>query len=125
MGVRVIDLGCEDRSEKCDWWNWRPTVELLRASGVLDDVQAVLLESGVGEVSEDQARAIVRFLEGRVLPAVGPDERVLLDGTVTDVPDDGTLHRGPAERSWNYSADGGWLRRFAAFCRVCRGFFVQ
>ena len=125
MGVRVTDLGRADRSEKCDWWNWRPTVGLLRASGVLDDVQAVLLESGVGEVSEDQARAVVRFLEERVLPAVGPAGRVLLDGTVTDVPDDGTLHRDPADQARNYSADGGWLRRFAAVCRECRGFGVR
>ena len=31
MGVRVIDLRRDDRSEKCDWWNWRPTVALMRA----------------------------------------------------------------------------------------------
>ena len=125
MGVRVIDLGREDRSERCDWWNWRPTVALLRASGLLDDVQLALLDMGVGEVGEDQARAVARFLDGRVLPAVGPTERVTLGGAVTAAPDDGTFHRDPAEQSKNYSADGEWLRRFAALCRECRGFSVR
>ena len=125
MGVRVTDLGREDRSEKCDWWHWRPTVALLRSSGLLDDVQLVLLDAGAGEVSEDQARAVARFLDDRVLPAVRPTERVMLDGTVTDVPDDGTFHRRPSEQSENYSAGGEWLRRFAAFCRECRGFSVR
>ena len=124
MGVRLTDLGREDRSEKCNWWNWRPTLALMQASGVLDDVQQVTLELGVGEVSEDQARAIARFLEERVLPAVWPDERVLLDGTVTAEPDDGTFHRGATKQDKNYSADGEWLRQFAAFCRECRGFSV-
>ena len=125
MGVRVIDLGRDDRSEECDWWNWRPTVALLRASGVLDDLQLVTLDLGVGEVSERQARAVARFLEERVFPALEPNERVMLDGAVTAGPDDGTFHREPSEVLKNYSASGEWLRRFAAFCRECGGFSVR
>jgi hypothetical protein len=121
----VIDLGRDDCSEECDWWNWRPTVALLRASGLLDDVQLVLLDSGAGEVSEGQARDVARFLEERVFPAVGPDERVLLDGAVIAAPDDGTFRRDPSELLQNYSASGEWLRRFAEFCRECRGFSVR
>jgi hypothetical protein len=50
---------------------------------------------------------------------------VRLDGSVTDVPDDGTFHREPAEQFENYSASEAWLRTFAAFCRECGGFRVH
>ena len=125
MGVRLTDLQQQGRSEKCNWWNWRPTMVLLQASGVLDDVQLVTLDLGVGEVSGEQARLIARFLDEQVLPAVQPGERIKLDGTITAVPDDGTFYREPSEQSENYSASEEWLRRFAAFCRVCGGFRVQ
>ena len=125
MGVRVVDCGREDRAERCDWWNWRPTVELLRAAGLLDEAQAVTLDLGVGEVSREQARAFARFLDERVFPALRPDDRIMLDGQVTAEPDDGTFHREPSERGRNYSASGDWLRRLAALCRECDGFVVR
>jgi hypothetical protein len=125
MGVILADLKREDRAENCNWWNWRPTVELLRQSGLFDAERLELMRYNAGaRVSEGEARAVAQFLEDRVLPALRPGDRVMLDGSVTDVPDDGTLYREPAEQFKNYSANEAWLRRFAAFCRECGGFSV-
>src|SRR5262245_37216498 len=125
MGVILADLKREDRSENCNWWNWRPTIELLRQSGLFDAERLELMGSNAcAEVSESEARAVAQFLEQQVLPALRPGERVMLDGSVTDVPDDGTFYREPAEQFKNYSASEEWLRRFAAFCRECNGFSV-
>ena len=37
MGVLLQDLACEDRYERCNWWNWRPTIEILRSAGLFSD----------------------------------------------------------------------------------------
>ncbi len=124
MGVTVTDLADAGRSERVNWWNWRPTVELLRASTLFDDEQLIMFDLGVGEATADQARAFAHHLGAEVLPNVRPGGRVLLDGSATDVPDDGVFHRGPAERAKNYGATEEWLLRFAAFCRGCGGFGV-
>jgi hypothetical protein len=125
MGVTLCDLGRDDRSEDCNWWNWRPTIELLRLSGLFDEERLELMGCNAGvEVSEAEARAVAQFLEERILPAVRPDQRLLLDGSVTDEPDDGTFHREAGRQHENYSAHGEWLRRFADFCRECGGFSV-
>ena len=125
MGVILTDLTREDRSVDCNWWHWRPTIELLRSSGLIDAERLELMGyNGCAEVSETEARAVADFLEERVLSAIHPGERVLLDGTVTDVPDDGTFYREPSEQFKNYGAGEEWLRQFAAFCRECHGFYV-
>ena len=39
MGVILEDMTREDRWVACNWWNWRPTLELLRLSKLFDDVR--------------------------------------------------------------------------------------
>ena len=34
MGVILEDLTQEDRFVNCNWWNWRPTIEILSGSGL-------------------------------------------------------------------------------------------
>jgi hypothetical protein len=126
MGVDLEDLKREDRSEYCNWWSWRPTIELLRVSGLFDAERLELMGTNSGvEITESEARAIAQLFEERVLPTLRPGERMLLDGTVTDVPDDGTFYREPSEQWKNYSASEEWLRRFVTFCRECQGFRVM
>jgi hypothetical protein len=125
MGVILADSVLEERSEYCNWWNWRPTVELIRASGLLDNERLELMGYNAGaEVTEQEARAISKFLEDRVLSGLNSDERVLLDLAVTGEPDDGTFYRDPEEHHKNYGASREWLQKFAAFCKECHGFTV-
>jgi hypothetical protein len=99
---------------------------LLRLSKLFDDVRLEMMGyNGCAEVSEAEARSVAQFLEERVLIAVRPGDRVLLDGQITDVPDDFRFYRQPAEHAKNYSATEGWLRTFATFCRKCGGFRVS
>jgi hypothetical protein len=125
MAVILADLKREDREEYCNWWNWRPTIELLRQSELFDAERLEMMGcNGCAEVSEDEARSIAKFLDEKILPSLLPEERVMLDGGVTHVPDDGTFYRESAEHFKNYGASEDWLRRFAAFCRECSGFRV-
>jgi hypothetical protein len=125
MGVILVDSQQDDRSENCNWWNWRPTIELIRSLGLIDDERLDLMGSNAGaEVTQQEAQAIGKFIAKRVLPGLRPGQRVLLDLTVTDAPDDGTFYREPGEQHKNYSATERWLRRFADFCKECHGFRV-
>jgi hypothetical protein len=127
MSVDIVDLKRKEHSRYCNAWNWRPTVELIRATGLIDDERLKRMGSNCSgvEVSEAEARAIARFLQEQVLPRLRPQDRVLLDLGVTDVPDDGTFHREPAELHKNYSASYEWLEEFATFCKECQGFTVE
>jgi hypothetical protein len=107
------------------WWTWRPVVTLLRQASVLDleRIGPIPDSSLYAEISADQAGHIATFLDS-LLRALEPDQRVLLDGTLTDVPDTYEFYRAESELHKNYSADPEWLTRFRDFCRVCGGFTV-
>jgi len=73
MGVILEDLTREDRTLDCNWWHWRPTIELLRQSGIFDAERLEMMGyNGCAEVSQGEARSIARFLERRVLPTLRP-----------------------------------------------------
>ncbi len=124
MGVDIDDLRDRGRSIHANWWQWRPTVELIRSLGLFDGERLDHLSDGCGEFTEAEARELAAALERRVLPGLQPGERVLLDGAVTQEPDDGTFHRAPQEQHRNYSAGYDWLVRFVAFCKESGGLYV-
>jgi hypothetical protein len=76
------------------------------------------------EVTEEEARAVASFLEEKILPSIKPGERIMLDGTITNIPDGGIFYREPSEQFKNYSAREEWLRLFANFCQKCNGFKI-
>ena len=93
-------------------------------AGLIDADRLELMGyNGTGvEITEAEARAIGRFLETEVLPALLPGTRLTYDLSVTDAPDDHTFHRDDFAK--NYSASYEWLTRFAQFCGTCSGFRV-
>jgi len=125
VGVDVSDLRNRSRALHANWWQWRPTVEVIRSLDLFDGERLDQLSDGFGEFTETEARQLAAEIEGRVLSRLQPDERILLDGTVTAVPDDSTFHRVPEEQHRNYSADYDWLIRFVAFCRESAGVYVS
>ncbi|SEG67405.1 hypothetical protein SAMN05444920_103869 [Nonomuraea solani] len=105
----------DGRSLHVNAWNWRPTLELLESSGVVDAETAELLGYNISvDLSGEDAQRIATFLEGH-LAAIPADGRVLLDGSVTTEPDTFAFHRDDLAR--NYSATAEWLARFRDFCR--------
>lgn len=124
MGVSIDDLRDRNRSVRCNWWNWRPTVELIRSLRLFDDHRLDMLSDGFGELTEAEAKQLAEGLERHVLPGLRPGQRVLLNGIVTEMPDDGTFYRDIAEQHKNYSAHYEWLVKFTEFCKESGGLYV-
>lgn len=125
MGFTIIDLTDEKKGLSVNFWNWHPTVELVRTIGVMDTERIELMhqQCAGAVITEDEARQIARGLQQGVLARLQAGERVRLDLSTTSEPDDGTLHRG-ADADKNYGATREWLTQFAQFCMECRGFRV-
>ncbi len=125
VGVSVHDSASPSRYMECNWWSWRPTVEILKASGIQPEYGWERLSDGLGAVDADQTTMIIRFLEGAVLGGVETDARIKLDGSIASVPDDGVFHR-PPDHAENYSASAVWLAQFVEFLRSCTdGWYVS
>jgi hypothetical protein len=124
MGFHPTDIGNEDRVIFVNFWNWRPTVEILRRARLLDEKRLAELhvQFGHARITNDEARTIARLLRENVLQGLPETARILLDGSFTTEPDDGTLHKSPEDIHRNYGATRPWLETFAAFCETCDGF---
>jgi hypothetical protein len=97
-------------------WNWRATLALLERHGVLDEEKLELLGYNITvQVTGEETRRIAAFLDDYLTGLPG-DGRVMLDGSVTTEPDDGTFHRDDLAK--NYSATASWLTEFRDFCRA-------
>ncbi len=104
-------------------WNWRPTLELLRAHQVLDPEAIEMMGyQGGYPVTAEEAKEIAVLLD-RVLAQLGAGDRILHDLTVTDEPDTFEFYRDDLAR--NYSASAEWLAEFRDFCRAGVGFAVS
>lgn len=126
MGFIISDLGDSNRTLAVNFWNWRPTVEIIRSAALIDEERLQQLHEQCSFVRVDltEARAIAKVLRETVLPSISPGSRLLLDGSVTPAPDDFVFHREDHELHENYSATQAWLTEFTEFCEVCSGFNV-
>jgi hypothetical protein len=112
MGFSLHDLGDPKSIVSVNFWNWRPTVEIIRSFGILDNerLELMQIECCRPEISTDEARAIAGRL-AEYIKKIPPNGRVLLDGTFTSEPDDFKFHVGE-EVAMNYSATRDWLLDF-------------
>jgi hypothetical protein len=109
-----------------NFWHWRAIVEAIRSLGVLPEKRVdALHEQFVGELTQEEARAVTAAIRERLLPTLADDERLLLDGRRTTEPDDGTFFRDPAEQHRNYSTNRRMLEVFVKCCETCGGFRVS
>lgn len=113
MGVEISQIHNPDLSTDCNWWHWRATVEIIRASRIIDDERCNVLSAGYGEFSVAECGQIATYLRREFIAKLRPAERVKFDLSVTTEPDDGKLHVGNA---WceNYSTALPWLEEFVA-----------
>jgi hypothetical protein len=111
-------------------WNWRPTLELLRAEGLISEEQYTLMGANGcgGQVDAALACRIADVVEKRLL-SMKPGERMRADLSITDAPKVRvvfTPDTKPDEIETNelYSATYRWLESFKDFCRESSGFKV-
>jgi hypothetical protein len=124
MGVVLSPKTADVESLYASFWTWRPVVGLLQDASVIN-LQGIgpIPESFLwAEVDAEQAERIADFLD-IFIQKLGADQRVLLDGSITDVPDTNELYW---DEEWhkNYSTHKQWLISFRDFCRVSGGFTV-
>ena len=102
-------------------WNWRPTLELLRAEGVLNDemFERKSAQGCGGEADAELAARMADVVESK-LAEMKPGERLLADLGVTAKPKSGDTFAEDV-----YSATYDWLVRFRDFCRCSAGFRVM
>jgi len=127
MSFTITDTGSPNNEVRTNVWNWKPTLEIIRAIGAVDEPRLKQMQyNATGtSVSQDEAEEIGAAVRARYLSKLAPHQRIRLDLSVTDEPDDGTLYSGDDKEAWkNYGATYAWLEEFAAFCSSCKGFQV-
>src|SRR5690242_14596266 len=82
-------------------WNWRPTVELLRAEGLLteENYERMTANGCGGEVDATLASRIVDVVE-RKLATMKPGERIRADLTITATPKAVRISIASCRSSW-------------------------
>lgn len=85
-------------------WNWgvlHYAVACAKPPVFEDEEFLEVLRFGGVTLAQEQADDFWEYLSEVVLPLLKPGQRMLLDFSVTDEPDDGTFHRDDLEK--NYS----------------------
>jgi hypothetical protein len=103
-------------------WNWGVLHHVVSSAGLFPDaVWTPMRSNGGAALSREQVVALADFLEGQVLPMLKEGERMFFDGTVTNVPDDGTFYREENELWKNYSLHRNVLASIIAHLRAANG----
>ena len=112
-------------------WNWRPTLEFLRARNIITSEHAELLGcNGCGaRVDADLANQMAAAVENKLSTLI-PGDSMRVDLTVTSVPKVPQVFSPDTQPSdidvtELYSATYEWLVTFKDFCRRCDGFMVS
>lgn len=124
MSFTLTDLGSESFEMNANVWTWKAAVEVVRSLDILGEGtlrQMSYNATGV-KVSTDDAHEIGSRIKSEVLPKLAPNKRMFSDLSVTDEPDDKTLHKDDDEQWKNYSVTHDWLEEFADFCLRSKGF---
>lgn len=111
-------------------WNWRPTLELLFATGVITENDHVLLgcQGCGGRVNAEKADQIADAVKQK-LASMKPGERMLADLSESSEPKKKVVF-GAGTKAEDidsndlYSATYEWLQTFETFCRRSGGFKV-
>ena len=111
-------------------WNWRPTLEILRAEGLIDAASYERLgcQGCGGKVDAESSRRIAEVLENK-LATMQPGERILANLSTTTAPKKKvvftpTTKAEEIDANDLYSATFEWLAMFRDFCKASHGFDV-
>jgi hypothetical protein len=126
MSFTLTDLGSENFELNANVWSWKAALEVIRSFDILSEGSLRQMNynaTGV-KISMDDAHEIGTRIKQEWLPRLAPAKRVYSDLSITDEPDDMTLHRDDDEQWKNYSVSHDWLAEFAEFCLKSKGFQV-
>lgn len=126
MSFTLTDLGSESFEFNANVWNWKATLEIIRSLDIIGEGamrQMNYNATGV-KISMEDAHAIGTRIQTDFLPKLAPDKRIYSDLSITDEPDDMTLHRDGDEQWKNYSVTHDWLKEFTEFCLKSKGFQI-
>jgi hypothetical protein len=126
MSFTLLDLGAENFEFTANVWNWKAALEIIRSFDLISENHVRQLGyNAMGiKMSAEEAHMIGEKIRNEILPKVGPGMRMYSDGSVTDAPDDGTIHKDDDEQWKNYSVNHEWLKDFSDFCLRSKGFQV-
>ena len=122
----MTDLGSESFELNANVWNWKATLEIIRSLDIIGEGamrQMNYNATGV-KISMEDAHVIGKRIQEEFLPKLAPNKRIYSDLTITDEPDDMTLHRDDDEQWKNFSVSHDWLKEFADFCLKSKGFQI-
>ena len=126
MSFTLLDLGSENFEFTANVWNWRTALEIIKSFDILSDGKTRQMEynaTGV-KLEIEEAHLIGEKIRAEILPKLAPNKRILMDLSITDAPDDGTLYKDEDEQWKNYSTNYEWLNDFSSFCLKSKGFQV-
>jgi len=126
MSFTLTDLGSQNFEFSANVWNWKAALEVIKSLDILSEGQLRQMNynaTGV-KVSMQDAHDISARIQNEWLPKLMPNKRVFSDLSITDEPDDMTLHRDGDEQWKNYSVSRDWLKEFAEFCLKSKGFQI-
>lgn len=126
MSFTLHDLSSEGFEFTANVWNWKAALELIKSLDILSEgkVRQMGYNATGVKIDVDDAHAIGEKIRDVVLPKLAPGKRIYADLTVTDAPDDMTLHRDEDEQWKNYSVSYDWLKEFSDFCIRSKGFQI-
>jgi hypothetical protein len=126
MSFTLTDLGSENFEFNANVWHWKAALEVIRSLDIIGDGDLRQMNynaTGVKILMED-AHEIGTRIQSEFLPKLKPNKRIYADLSITDAPDDMTLHRDGDEQWKNYSVSHETLAEFAEFCLRSKGFQI-
>jgi hypothetical protein len=126
MSFTLIDLGSENFEFSSNVWHWRAALEVIKNLDILSEglVRKMGYNAMGSKLEIEDAHLLGEKIRDVVLPKLGPGKRIFADLSVTDEPDDMTLHKDEDEQWKNYSVSYEWLKDFSEFCLRSKGFQV-
>lgn len=126
MSFTLIDTGSENFELTASVWTWKAALEVIKSFDVIGEgaIRQMTYNATGVSVSLEDAHAIGAKVRDELLPKMNQKGRIYADLSITDAPDDKTLHRDEDEQWKNYSASYDWLKDFSEFCLRSKGFRV-
>ena len=126
MSFTLHDMASEGFEFSANVWNWKAALEVIRSLDIISEGklrQMSVNATGV-KLEQTEAHVIGQKIRDELLPKLAPDKRIFADLSITDAPDDMTLHRDDDEQWKNFSVSYEWLKEFSDFCLRSKGFQV-
>ena len=126
MSFTLMDMSSESYEFTSNVWNWKAALEIIKSLDIVGDgkVRQMGYNATGVKVDVDDAHAIGAAIRDKILPRLGEKGRMMADLSVTETPDDMTLHRDEDEQWKNFSVSSEWLTEFSEFCLKSKGFQI-